>query len=152
MRRFAHVIAAAMLLASASVAFAGPAEDANAAVDRWSAAYSANDVAAAVNMYWPDAILLGTNSPIISEGKSAIEKYFTDLKLAGSGNKNAIEERRTIPIDDNAVLVTGFYQFTRMVDGKPTPAPSRFTMLVTKRNGEWRLAHHHSSPRVVPKQ
>ncbi len=151
MTRLAQSVLAALMLILSSAAFAGPAEDANAAVDRWSAAYSSNDVAATVKMYWPDAIVLGTNSPIISEGSNAIEAYFTSLKLAGSGNKNAIQERRTIPVDDNAVLVTGFYEFTRMVDGKPTPGPSRFTMLVTKRDGEWRIAHHHSSPRVVPK-
>jgi hypothetical protein len=31
-------------------------------------------------------------------------------------------ERRTIVIGDNAVVVTGFYTFTRMVEGKPVPS------------------------------
>jgi hypothetical protein len=56
--------------------------------------------------------------------------------VKGSGNKNAIQERHTILIDDNAVLVTGFYEFTRMQEGKAVPAPSRFTMLITKRGSE----------------
>lgn len=98
--------------------------------------------------YWADAILLGTKSPVICAGADAIRKYFTDLKLQGSGNKNMIQERHSIPIDENAVLVTGFYEFTRMQEGKPVPGPSRFTMLVTRRGGEWRVAHHHSSPHV----
>lgn len=51
-----------------STAGAGPAEDANAVVDRWSAAYTSNDPDAVVAMYTPDAILLGTVSPVISEG------------------------------------------------------------------------------------
>ncbi len=125
-------------------------DEANAAIDRWSAAYSANDVDAVVKSYWPDAILLGTKSPVISTGSDAIRKYFTDLKLAGSGNKNTIKERHVIPIDNNAVLVTGFYEFTRMKEGKPVAGPSRFTMLVTKRGGQWAIAHHHSSPHVLP--
>ena len=128
---------------------AGPAEDANAAVDRWSAAYSANDPDEIVKTYWPDAILLGTVSPVMSVGSEDIRTYFTPSK--GSGNKNSIGERRTIVINENAVLVTGFYLFTRMVDGKPTPSPSRFTMLASKRGYEWRIAHHHSSPHVQPK-
>jgi hypothetical protein len=70
--------------------------------------------------------------------------------IKGTGNKNAIGERHTIVICDNAVLVTGFYEFTRMTEGKPVPAPSRFTMLITKRGGEWHIAHHHSSPHVQP--
>jgi len=127
---------------------AGPAEEANAAIDRWSAAYTSNDPEAVVNNYWPDAILLGTVSPVISVGAEAIGKYFSLVK--GSGNKNAIQERHTMVLDENAVVVTGFYEFTRMKDGQPSPSPSRFTMLVTKRGGEWRIAHHHSSPHVQP--
>lgn len=139
-----------LLTLSPALALAGAQEDANAAIDRWSAAYTANDVEAVVKSYWPDAILLGTKSPVISTGADAIRKYFIDVKLPGSGNKNVIQERHTIAIDDNAVLVTGFYEFIRMQDGKPVPGASRFTMLVTKRGGEWRIAHHHSSPRVEP--
>ena len=85
----------------------------------------------------------------MSEGTQAIVKYFTPIK--GTGNKNTIDERRTIIIDDNAAVITGFYTFTRMVEGKSVPGPSRFTMLVTKRGSEWRLAHHHSSSLVPPK-
>ena len=130
---------------------AGPAEDANAALDRFSAAYTANDVEALVKLYAPNAILLGTNSPAISEGREAVRAYFTNLKLAGSGNRNEIQERRTIVVDDSAVVVTGFYQFTRMSDGKPVAGPARFTVLLTKIDGQWLIAHHHSSPRAAPK-
>jgi uncharacterized protein (TIGR02246 family) len=144
--RFAFI---ALMLMFPALAVAGPAEDANAVIDRWSAAYSSNDPETVAKNYCAHAILLGTVSPVISEGTQAIVTYFTPLK--GSGNKNAIDERRTISIDDNAVLVAGFYTFTRMVDGKPVPAPSRFTMLVTGRGGEWCIAHHHSSPHVLPK-
>ncbi len=52
-------------------------------------------------------------------------------------------------LDDNAVVVAGFYDFS---NAQQTPAvrPSRFTMLVTRRGGDWRIAHHHSSPLVPP--
>ena len=149
MARVVQFIFTALMLMSPALALAGPSEDANAAVDRWSAAYSANDPEAIANNYWSDAILLGTVSPVMSEGTQAIVKYFTPIK--GTRNKNEIDERRTIVIGDNAVVVTGFYTFTRMVEGKPVPGPSRFTMLVTKRGSEWRLAHHHSSPLALPK-
>ena len=132
------------------VSVAGPAEDANAALDKFSAAYTANDVDALVQLYTPEAVLLGTNSPVISQGRDAIRAYFTNLKLAGSGNKNDIEERRTIVVDDNAVVVTGFYLFTRMVEGKPVPGPARFTVLLVKSGGQWLIAHQHSSPRAMP--
>ncbi|HSN20187.1 MAG TPA: SgcJ/EcaC family oxidoreductase [Usitatibacter sp.] len=131
-------------------ASAGPAEDANATVDRWSAAYTSNDPEAIVKYYTPDAILLGTVSPIMSVGTDAIRTYFGAVK--GTGNKNTITDRRTIVLSDNSVVVTGFYVFTRMKDGQASPSPSRFTMLLVKNgDGEWRIAHHHSSPHVQPK-
>ncbi|MBL0144378.1 MAG: nuclear transport factor 2 family protein [Betaproteobacteria bacterium] len=74
------------------------------------------------------------------------------LGVEGSGNKNAIQERHTIVLGDDAVLVTGFYEFTGSTNGKAWARPSRYTMLVTKRGGEWLIAHHHSSPHVLPKQ
>lgn len=148
MAQLARVVLVALMLAAPAAALADPLQDANAAIDRWSAAYTANDVDAVVNSYWPDAILLGTVSPVISVGTDAIRSYFTVLKLKGSGNRNVIQERHSMVLDDNAVVVTGFYEFTRMKDGQPVPAPSRFTMLVTRRGGEWRIAHHHSSPHV----
>lgn len=147
--RSARFVFITLVLMSPAMAVAGPAEEANTVVDQFSAAYSSNDPEAVVKLYAPDAILLGTVSPVISVGTEAIRKYFSMIK--GSGNKNAIRERRTIVLGDNAVVVTGFYEFTRMQDGKPVPGPSRFTMLITKTSGEWRIAHHHSSPHVQPK-
>ena len=149
MSRPAWILLIGLVSILPAVAAAGPAEEANAVVDRFSAAYNSNDPEAVVKLYTPDAILLGTVSPVISMGTEAIQKYFSMIK--GSGNKNAIQERHTIVLGDNAVVVTGFYEFTRMQDGKPVPGPSRFTLLIVKSGGEWRIAHHHSSPHVPPK-
>jgi hypothetical protein len=84
----ARLLFIALVLMSPVVAVAGPAEEANAVINRWSAAYSSNDPEAVVKNYRPDAILLGTVSPVMSEGTEAIRTYFSPLR--GSGNKNAI--------------------------------------------------------------
>jgi uncharacterized protein (TIGR02246 family) len=149
MNQFIRILTLSVMLLAPMAALAGPSEEANAVVDRWSAAYTSNDSEKLVQIYAADAILLGTVSPVISIGTEAIRKYFSRLK--GSGNKNAIRERHTIVLGDDAVVVTGFYEFTSTLDGKPLARPSRFTMLVTKRGGEWHIAHHHSSPHVQPK-
>ena len=75
-RFFSIIVIALVTLLSPIVAIAGPGEDAKAVIDRWSAAYSANDVDAVVKNYRPDAILLGTVSPVISQGTDAIRTYF----------------------------------------------------------------------------
>jgi hypothetical protein len=82
-----------VLLTLPLIAIAGSGEEANAVIDRWSAAYSSNDPEAVTRNYRPDAILLGTFSPAISQGTDAIRAYFSDIK--GSGAKNSIGERYT---------------------------------------------------------
>ena len=59
----------------------------------------------------------------MSEGTEAMQKYFSQLK--GGGNKNAIQERRTIAIDDNAALVTGFYEFIPILIKSDRRLPNR---------------------------
>ncbi len=92
-----------------TVAAPGPAEDGSAIIDRWSAAYSANDRDLLVSLYAPDAILLGTTSPIMSQGTEAIRKYFE--MLPNSGRRNEITERHIIVLGDDSVVGTGFYTF-----------------------------------------
>ena len=150
MARIAQVVFIVLMLTSPAVAAAGPAEDANAAVDRWSVAFNSNDPETIAKNYCPDAILLGTVSPLMSEGTQAIITYFTPTK--GTGNKNAIDERRTITNQRQRCPSHWLlHVYTRMVDGKPVPGPSRFTRLFTKRGNEWCIAHRHSSPHVLPK-
>lgn len=148
MMAFARVLSS-MLVIMAGSAVAGPAEEANAVIDRWSATYSANDRDALVKLYTPDAILLGTTSPIVSKGTEGLQKYFE--ALPGSGRKNAITERYTIVLNDDAVVGAGLYTFSRAAEND-TPRPSRFTMLVVRRDGKWMIAHHHSSPRAEMRQ
>lgn len=143
------VQAVCIAILTTTTALAGPAEEANAAVDRWVAAYSANDVEALTKVYAPDAILLGTTSPVISENTGGIREYFKDMP--GSGRKNVITERRTIVLGEDSVLATGFYEFFRP-EQKDTPRPSRFTMVLVKRDGQWVIVHHHSSPRAAVRQ
>lgn len=146
-----HLAAAVCLwiATGSTVALAGPADEANAVIDQWSATYTANDRDALVALYAPDAILLGTTSPVMSEGTEGIRTYFQDLP--GSGRKNTIVERRTIVLDETSVVGTGFYNFARAAEND-APRPSRFTMVLARREGRWVIVHHHSSPLSATRQ
>jgi len=126
-------------------AFAGPAEDADTVVGTWVAAFNANDVEALVRLYTADATLLGTSSPVLSEGTAAIHGYFS--RLAGSGNIVTLREMRTVVVGEDVVLVTGFYDFSQRAN-PARGAAARFTMLIVYRGERWLIAHHHSSPRT----
>jgi uncharacterized protein (TIGR02246 family) len=143
MRKF-QLVLVCLALSMPVIAIAGPVEEANAVVDHWATTFSANDPDELTKVYWPDAIVFGTNSPAMFEGTDAILKFFSRLK--GSGFKNVIGERRTIVLSDDAVVVAGFYDSSLLQDGKPVTTPARFSMVIVRRDGVWRIAHHHSSP------
>jgi hypothetical protein len=136
MLRFARLFVLALVVFMPAVSNAGPAEEGAAAIDRWNAAYNANDLEALLKVYAPDAILQGTSEPQINVGTADLRKYFRNLPKGGSSN--SIHERRIFVINDTTVLGVGFYAFR---GGRP----SRFSFLVVKRGDEWLIAHHHSS-------
>jgi uncharacterized protein (TIGR02246 family) len=144
MNLFIRTAALVSIAAATLPVVAGPKEEALAVADLWSAAYSSNDVDTLVSLYQPNAVLLGTVSPVLSEGTDAIRAYFGRLK--GSGNSNRLSQMRFFELGEDAALVTGFYVFSNASRGPDRP--SRFTMLVTRKDGAWRIAHHHSSPHV----
>jgi hypothetical protein len=129
----------ALLVAGPVTSMAGPAEDGVAAIDRWVAAYNANDLDALMKVYAPDAILQGTSEPQINVGTDDLRKYFRNLPKGGSSN--SIQERRIFVINDTTVLGVGFYTFKG--------GPARFSFLVVKRGNDWLIQHHHSSS--IPK-
>jgi hypothetical protein len=73
MKKFAQILSVTLLMLMPLMALAGPAEDANAVVDRWSASYNANDPEAVVKNYWPDAILLGRSGPPQAQARASQE-------------------------------------------------------------------------------
>jgi uncharacterized protein (TIGR02246 family) len=147
-----RILTKALCVALASLAtptFAGPAEEASAVVDQWSATYSANDRNALVRLYSPDALLLGTTDPVATRGTEAIREYF--VALDKGGRRSTIREKNVIVLGENAAVVAGFYDFARQ-EQNYEPRPSRFTFVVVRHDGKWMIAHHHSSPRAAQRQ
>jgi uncharacterized protein (TIGR02246 family) len=144
MRKAIWVWAVVAMLAP-SVASAGPADDANALLDRWVAAFNANDPKAVTALYAPDAILLGTSSPVMSQGTEQIFQYFA--RLPNSGTQVRISERHLLVLDDDSVIVAGFYDYELVQGGRAVLAPARFTMVMVKHGDQWLIAHEHSSQR-----
>jgi uncharacterized protein (TIGR02246 family) len=148
MTRFA--LAAALALLAPAPCAAETYGSAHTALDGWSAAYTAADVEGVVQSYWPDATLFGTDGGNLATGADAIRKHYAEL--TGRRVQNRIGRRHPIPLGPNAVVISGYYEFIRLHDGKPVSAFARFTMLFTKRGNEWRIAHHHSSAYIEPKR
>ncbi len=145
MRRFGLVLLLALTTLAPVRAFAGPAENVAAALDRWVTTFNANDVGALVKLYTPDAILVGAAGSTLTEGSEAIRKYFA--RLENSGDKVSIGIRKVVALDDNVAYVTGFDEFTAVRNGETKTSPNGFSMILVRRGNEWLIAHQHSSRR-----
>jgi len=142
MTRLNALFAALLVLWPVHV-FAGPAEEASAVIDRWAAAFGANDADAVVKLYTSDALLHGITSSKLYSGSEAIREY---LRTAPErGNKITIGERHMVVLADTAVMGVGFYQFDLLQNGMRVPRSARFTFVVVKHGADWRIAHQHSS-------
>ena len=139
MRRFLRLVVVVFFAHIPVTSMAGPAEDGAAAIDRWAAAYNANDLDALMKAYAPDAVLQGTSEPQINVGTEDLRKYFRNLPKGGSSV--SFQERRMFVINDTTVLGVGLYTFRTN--------PARFSFLAVKRGNDWVIQHHHSSS--IPK-
>ena len=111
-------------------------------VDQWREAFLAANVDALVKLHAPEALLMGTGSKDVIEGREAIRKYFEDLfrtrqpRDATSGHSNRA-------LSEDVLVVTGTIASGRVVDGEPVP--DRVTFVIVRRDGQWLIEHFHSS-------
>jgi uncharacterized protein (TIGR02246 family) len=137
-------------LISALPSIAGPKEDAYPAIERWALAFNSGDVEKTVACYTPDALVLGTASPSLASKPDDLRAYFGAAAAAKFQVK--LGESSAIVLSNDAVAFTGFYEFSRVKDGEQIVIPARFTFVVVKRDGVWKIVHHHSSTRPKPAQ
>jgi hypothetical protein len=124
----------------ACAALAGPKEEAQAAAGKFIAAFVAGDLEATAALYSPDAMFWGTVSPELGTSPEVLRKYFADNISA------SITDSSALVLSDDTVVFAGRWQTER-----PTALSLlRFTMVMHKNGGQWRIVHLHSSPR--PKQ
>jgi len=133
-----------------SPAFAGPKEDAYRAVETWAAAFNAHDLDKIVAVYAPNALVLGTLSPGLASSTDDLRAYFKRSVAAKSEVK--LGENSAVVISPDAVVFAGFYEFSRPgADGAPPKVnPARYSIVLVKQGKEWKIVHHHSSPRPKP--
>jgi uncharacterized protein (TIGR02246 family) len=113
------------------------------ATAKWVSAYNSRDGARIASMYEPDAVLWGTGAATISPTPAAISDYFKDAGKRPKARVEIVEQH--IRVLGDTAFSTGRYTFTNYDGEKAVQSPSRFTFVFHKRNGEWRIVHHHSS-------
>jgi uncharacterized protein (TIGR02246 family) len=139
------------LLLPLPAAYAGPKEDAQAAYDRFFAAFVAGNQAEVAAMFAPDAQFYGTLSPELVISSDGVRQYFT-RSLSGPAVMKAESLGSTaLPLGDNVVAIAGQWRLDRTLEGKTTPfGPYRITAVLAKRGEHWQIVQFHNSPKPAP--
>jgi uncharacterized protein (TIGR02246 family) len=147
-RMIMKVLVSALFAAAVIIppALADEREDAYAGVERWSAAFNSGDVEQIVRMYTDDALVLGTLNPGMISKPDDLRAYFKAAAAAKLQVK--LGDHSAAALAEDAVAIVGFYDFSRQAsDGQPVVVPARFSFVMVKKDGIWKIAHHHSSVR-----
>ena len=125
-----------------------PAIDAGSVVDRWATAF--NSMMLVRWSVFTHRMQFSSDSTglTLKEGSEAIRGYFA--RLAKSGDKVVIGDRKIIVLDDNVSYATGFYEFSAVRNGEVKTSWAGFSMVLVKHADDWLIAHHHSSERSSP--
>ena len=141
-----RIVAAMALVASVSVAQAGPKEDAYQVVEKWSKAFGDSDAGAIAKLYASDALMIGTVGKVVLNTPDQIYKYF-DLNLNNNKPRTAkLNSSEALVVDDNTVIITGFDTVTGVKDGQAIVGMGRVTFVLAKRSLDWKIIHLHRSP------
>ncbi len=107
--------------------------------DRWNASLATGSPERVAANYAPDAVLLPTVTNEPRTSPEQIRDYF--VKFLKSQPQGTID-KRIIKIGCNVAQDVGTYTF-RFADGNTVKA--RYTYVYEWKDGQWLIAHHHSS-------
>lgn len=140
------ILSAAALVASISLAHAGPKEDAYQVVQKWGKAFTDADVDAISKLYAPDALMIGTFGKQVLTKPEQIRRYF-DAALNNDKPRTAtLDSSEILVVSDEVVVIAGFDTITGTKDGQQTVGRGRVTFVIAKRGSDWMIVHLHRSP------
>ena len=110
--------------------------------DRWNEALRSGDARRVSECYTDDAVLLPTVSNVPRLSRSEIQDYFEHFLQKQPLGK---VDQRNVKLGCNKITDAGVYTFRVIDAGKIEYVPARYTFVYENRDGEWLIAHHHSS-------
>jgi uncharacterized protein (TIGR02246 family) len=150
MTRYAYTLPLMVLGAFiASNALAGPKEDVEAAVAKWTEIFAHNNPDTISALYAKDGVLWGTLSPTVRSDPGTINAYFVAAF-------NALP-KATVKFGDQLIRVygdtainNGYYTFSYTKDGETKSIPARYSFTYKKEGNDWLIVDHHSSAMPAP--
>ena len=110
--------------------------------ERWNRALESGDAERVSQCYAEDAVLLPTVSNVARLSRREIQDYFEHFLQKKPLGK---VDQRNVKFGCNKITDAGIYTFRVITEGKTEYVPARYTFVYENRDGEWLIAHHHSS-------
>ncbi len=107
----------------------------------WVRAFNSRDLDAHMALYAEDATLFGSVDAL-QHGRDGIRVYFAGRPPGVHVAAYPMPAVQFVAPD--VAVTTGHVEFA---DGA-TPMPYRMTWVLVRREGAWRIVHHHGSPRI----
>jgi ketosteroid isomerase-like protein len=145
------MVAAALVLALAHWAHAGPADEARALGEKFKAAVVTGEVDAVLALYADDPRVIYPGQGAEARGKTAL-RALLEKELPGMRSQPMTQKSGdAIPIDGSHILNVGVWDATVPgPGGRPTTVVVRTTELLMKEGGTWRYLVDHASIGVSP--
>ena len=124
-------------------ALADDRADVEAATQRWISAFNRKSTDDIVALYAPDAVFLGTSSPVLRDSPALVRDYFKGLANLGESTIATGEHR--VQLFGDIAVSSGYYTRSSVENGETVQAPARFTFVYARRAGQWVIVAHHSS-------
>ncbi len=118
-------------------------EEGSSLLDAWTEAFNTREPARVAALYAEDASLHGTSQARLRVGMAEIRTYFRGAASVEVG------ERHFVRLSGTSLLSVGHYRFLKVQDGGEIVAPARFTFIFQRREGSWKIVHHHSSAEPI---
>ena len=118
----------------------GPVQEVTGA---WANAFVRNDPEALSSLYTDDAFFYGSK-PELLRGREGALYYFSSLPERGSAEVE-FTDIEAIELSDNVISSAMIGRFKIDGDAKRLV---RFTVLIVRNAGTWRISSHHASPQV----
>jgi uncharacterized protein (TIGR02246 family) len=145
MRSISTALSVLIGLGLCHAAWAGPEDEVHARFEQWIATCNSHDADRLSQIYDQDARLLstgGNEKPL--DGRETIRIYFNPFLKRG--DTVAFDHDDAIKIVSDVGVETGYYHFNvQDANGKPDVWVARYTFVFVKKDGNWMIAHHHSS-------
>lgn len=113
-------------------------------IKKWTAGFTAMDVAALASLYSRHAFFFGSN-PSLYRGQDGVAAYFDGLPKWRSRSTEFIDVRAAQAGPDliNMAAIASF-----VADEGATSLSVKMTWVIVREDGDWKIVSHHASSRV----